>query len=118
VSIIVKHEEYLFRVIDDTGDRSSIIIEAYTSASFIKTDHINTTIWSTMGGKFTTTKTELTTFSSPELNFKKRFYTSWAFHMDYLAESSSKYSMIIGTGMRYRTRHINELQGQYGHLRY
>jgi hypothetical protein len=43
----------------DTGASSSIIVEAYTSAifPFIKRDYNNTTTWSTMGGKFTTTKT-------------------------------------------------------------
>jgi hypothetical protein len=47
------------RVLVDTGASSSIIVEAYTSAifPFIKTDDSNITIWSTMGGKFTTTKT-------------------------------------------------------------
>jgi hypothetical protein len=39
-----------------TGASSRIILEAYTSAPFIKTDDSNTTIWSTMGGKFMTTK--------------------------------------------------------------
>jgi hypothetical protein len=39
----------------------SIILEAYTLAisPFIKTDYSNTTTWSKMGGKFTTTKTEI-----------------------------------------------------------
>jgi hypothetical protein len=43
----------------DIGASSSIILEAYTSAifPFIKTDDSNTTTWSKMGGKFTTTET-------------------------------------------------------------
>jgi hypothetical protein len=56
VSLIVNNEEHLLRALADTGDRSSIILEANNSASFIKIDDSNTTTWSTMGGKFTTTK--------------------------------------------------------------
>jgi hypothetical protein len=67
-------------VLADTGANSSIILEAYTSAPFIKTDDSNTTTWSTMGGKFTTNKTEFVTFSHPEFNLKKQI--SWAFHVD------------------------------------
>jgi hypothetical protein len=59
VSLIVNNEEHLLRALADTGASSSIILEAYTSATFpcIKTDDSNTTTWSTMGGKLTTTKT-------------------------------------------------------------
>jgi hypothetical protein len=57
VSLIVNNEEPLLRALADTGASSSIILEAYTSAPFIKTDDNNTTTWSKMGGKFTTTKT-------------------------------------------------------------
>jgi hypothetical protein len=48
----------MFKELADTGARSSIILEVYTSAPFIKTDDSNTTTWSTMGGKFATTKTD------------------------------------------------------------
>jgi hypothetical protein len=54
--MVVNNEEHLVRLLADTGASSSIIIEAYTSAPFIKTDDNNTTNWSTMAGKFTTTK--------------------------------------------------------------
>jgi hypothetical protein len=54
VSLIVNNEEHLLRALADTVASSSIILEAYTSASFIKTDDSNTTTWSTMGGKFST----------------------------------------------------------------
>jgi hypothetical protein len=57
MSIIVNNEEHLLRMIADTGASSSNILEAYTSVPFIKTDDSNTTTLSTMGGKFTTTKT-------------------------------------------------------------
>jgi hypothetical protein len=57
VSLIVNNEEHLLRALADTGASSSIILEAYTSAPFIKTDDSNTTTLSTMGGKFTMTKT-------------------------------------------------------------
>jgi hypothetical protein len=59
LSLIVNNEEYLLRALADTGARSSssIILEAYTSAPFIKTDANNTTTYITMGGKFTTTTT-------------------------------------------------------------
>jgi hypothetical protein len=57
VSLIVNHEDNLHRALAVTVASSSIILEAYTSATFIKTDDINTTTWSTMGGKFTNTKT-------------------------------------------------------------
>jgi hypothetical protein len=69
VSLIVNNEEHLLRALPDTGASNSssssssiiIIIEAYTSAMFpfIKTDDINTTTWSTMGGQFTTIKIEM-----------------------------------------------------------
>jgi hypothetical protein len=57
VSLIVNNEEHLLRALADTGASSSIILEAYTSAPFIKIDDSNTTTWSTTGGKFTTTRT-------------------------------------------------------------
>jgi hypothetical protein len=57
VSLIVNNEEHLIRALADTGASSIIILEAYTLAPFIKTDDSNTTTWSTMGDKFTTTKT-------------------------------------------------------------
>jgi hypothetical protein len=78
----------------DAGASSSIILEAYTSAPFIKTYDSNTTTWSTMGGKFTKTKTGFVTFSLPEFNLKKQI--SWEFHVDEHSESSSTYDMIMG----------------------
>jgi hypothetical protein len=56
---LIVNEEHLLRALADTGASSSIILEAYISAifPFIKTDDNNTTTWSTIGGKFTTTKT-------------------------------------------------------------
>jgi hypothetical protein len=57
VSLFVNDEEYLLRTLPDTGASSSSILEAYTSAPFIKTDDSNTTTWITKGGTFTTTKT-------------------------------------------------------------
>jgi hypothetical protein len=71
VSLIFSHDEYLLRTLADTDASSSIILEAYTSAPFIKTDDINTTTSITMGGQFTTTKTGFVTFSLPEFNLKK-----------------------------------------------
>jgi hypothetical protein len=61
VSVIVNNEEHLLRALSDTGASSSIILEAYTltKSLFIKTDDSNTTTWSTMGDKFTTTKTRI-----------------------------------------------------------
>jgi hypothetical protein len=45
MSLIVNNEEHLLRVLADTVANSSIILEAYTSATFpfIKTDDSNTT---------------------------------------------------------------------------
>jgi hypothetical protein len=86
----------MLRELADTGASSSIILEAYTPAPFIKTDDSNTTTWSTTGGKFTTNKTEFVTFSLQEFNFKKQIYTSWEFHVDDRSESSSIYDMIMG----------------------
>jgi hypothetical protein len=114
VSLIVNNEEHLLRVLADTGASSSIILEAYTSASIINTDDSNTTTttWSTVGGKFTTTKTGYVTFSLPEFNLNKQMCSSWAFHVDDRSESSSTYDMIIGTQPRFprRIRHNHELQ--------
>jgi hypothetical protein len=70
-SLIFNNEEHLLRALADTGASSSIILKAYTSAPFIKSDDSNTTTWSTMGGKFTTNKTGFVTFSLPEFNLKK-----------------------------------------------
>jgi hypothetical protein len=113
VSIIVNNEEHLLRALADTGDSSSIILEAYTSASFIKTDDSNTTTWSTMSGKFTTTKTGmmLVTVSLPEINLKTQMRTSWSFRVDDRSESSSIYDMIIVNEPRspWRIRHNHEL---------
>jgi hypothetical protein len=112
VSLIVNNEEHLLRALPDTGVSSSIIIEAYTSAPFIKRDDIDTTTWSTMGGKFTTTKTGFVKFSLPEFNLKTQLCSSWAFHVDDRSESSSTYDMIIGNQARspWRIRHNHELQ--------
>jgi hypothetical protein len=57
VSLIVSNEEHLLRALADTGASSSIILEAYTSSTFIKIDDSNKTTLSTMSGKFTTNKT-------------------------------------------------------------
>jgi hypothetical protein len=76
VSLIVNNEEYLLRALADTGANSSIIIEAYTLAPFIKTDDNNTTTWSIMGGKVTTTKIGFVKFSVPEFNLKKQIRSS------------------------------------------
>jgi hypothetical protein len=49
VSLIVNNEEHLLRALADTDASSStIILEAYTSAPFIKTDDNNATTWSTI----------------------------------------------------------------------
>jgi hypothetical protein len=58
-------------VLADTGASISIILEAYTSAAFIKTDDSNITTWSTMGDNFTTTKTGFVIFSLLEFSLKK-----------------------------------------------
>jgi hypothetical protein len=94
VSLIVNNEKHLIRALADTGASSSSILEAYTSDPFIKIDDTNTTTWSTMGGKFTTTKIGFVTFSLLEFNLKKQI--SWAFHVDDRSESSSTYDMIMG----------------------
>jgi hypothetical protein len=47
MSLIVNHEEHLFRALADTG-ASSIILEEYTSSPFIKTNDSNISAWSTM----------------------------------------------------------------------
>jgi hypothetical protein len=91
VSLIVNNEEHLLRALADTGASSSIIIEAYTSAPFIKTDDNDTITWSTMGGKFSTNKTGFVTFTLPEFNLKTQI--SWAFHIDDHSESSSTYDV-------------------------
>jgi hypothetical protein len=88
VSLIVNNEEQLLRALADTCTSSSIILEAYTSAPFIKTDDNNTTTWSTMSDKFTMTKTGFVTFSLPEFNLKKQMCSSWEFHIDDRSESS------------------------------
>jgi hypothetical protein len=80
VSLIVNNEEHLLRALADTGaSSSSIILEAYTSAPFIKIDDNNTTTWITMGGKFTTTKTGI---------------CLWHFHSQ-SSTSRNKYVLIV-----------------------
>jgi hypothetical protein len=120
--LIVNNQEHLLIALADT-DASisiSIILEVYTSVPIIKTDDNNTTPWSTMVGKFTTTKTGLVTFSLPEFNLKKQMCTSWEFHMDERSESSSTYDMIIGNQPRssWKIKHNHEFQWPYSHLGY
>jgi hypothetical protein len=100
MSLIVDNEEHLLRVLADTGASSSIILEANTSAisPFIETYDSNTTIWSTMGGKFTTTKTMFVTFSLSVFNLNKLMCFSWDFHVDDRSESSSTYDLITVQG--------------------
>jgi hypothetical protein len=109
VSLIVNNEEHLLRALAEISAISSSILEAYTSAPFIKIDDNNTTNWSTIGGKFNTTKTGFVTFSFPKFNLKKQI--SWAFHVDDRSESSNIYDMIIGDLPRscWRIRHNHEL---------
>jgi hypothetical protein len=89
-------------------------LKAYPSATFIKRDGNNAFNWSTMGGKFTTTKTGmiLVAFPLPEFNLKKQMYSSWSFHVYDRSESSSTYEMNIGNQPRspWRIRHNHELQ--------
>jgi Aspartyl protease len=94
MSLSVNQEEYLLRALADTGASSSIFLEAYTSRHLIKYDDENKTTWSTMGGQFTTDKSELVTFSLPEFNLRKQI--SWVFHVNDRSESSSTYDMITG----------------------
>jgi hypothetical protein len=114
VNLIVNNEEHLLRALADTGASSSIILEAYTSAilPFIKTDDNDTTTWSKMGGKFTTTNTGFVTFSLPEFNLKKKIYASWVFHLDDRSESSSIHDIILDNEPRSscRIRHNHEVQ--------
>jgi hypothetical protein len=70
VILIVNSEEQLSIALAGTGASSSIILKAYSSFQFIKTDDSytsetfpfiktdknNTTTWSVMSGKFTTIK--------------------------------------------------------------
>jgi hypothetical protein len=117
---MVDHDKHLLRAIFDTAASiSSIILEAYTSDLFIKTDHNNTTTWNKMGGKFTTTKPGLVIFSLPEFNLKKQVCSSWTFHADDCSESSSTFDMIIGNKLRssWRIRYNHELQWLDGYLR-
>jgi hypothetical protein len=112
VTHIVNNEQHLIRALADTSISSSSILEAYTSASFIKTDDSSTTTWGTMGGTFTTINTGFVAFSLLEFNLKKQMCSSWAFHVDDRSGSSSTYDMIIGNQPRspWRIRHNHELQ--------
>jgi hypothetical protein len=47
VSFIVNNEEHLLRSLPDTDSSSNIILQAYSSDPFIKTDGNHTTTWST-----------------------------------------------------------------------
>jgi hypothetical protein len=49
----------LFRAKYDVGASNRILLEVYTSELFIKTDDSKTTIWSKIGGEFSTSKTGL-----------------------------------------------------------
>jgi hypothetical protein len=100
VSLIVNNEEHLLRALADTGASSSIILEAYTSASLINTDQNNTTTWSTMSGKFTTTKTRICLwhFHSQSSTSRNKCVILGYFMLmtDDRSESSSPYEMIMG----------------------
>jgi hypothetical protein len=97
VSLIFNNDKHLLRALADTSASSSIILEANTSAPFIKTDDNNTTTWSTIGGNFTITTTGFVTFSLPEFNLKKQMWSSWAFHVDDRSESSSTMIWLLAT---------------------
>jgi hypothetical protein len=56
VTLKVNHEEHGLRALADTGARSSMILEAYTSKDLIKQNKDIKTTWSTMNGQFTTEK--------------------------------------------------------------
>jgi hypothetical protein len=58
VIIIVNNKEHLLRAIADTGviSSSSIVLGANISVPLIEKDDSNANTWSTMGGKFITTK--------------------------------------------------------------
>jgi hypothetical protein len=96
VCLIDINEENLLRALADTSTTSSSsIVGAYTLDASIKNYKINTTIWSTIGGNFTSTKTGFVTFSLPEFNVKKQLCSPWTFHVDDRSESSSTYDTII-----------------------
>jgi hypothetical protein len=104
-SLIFNHEENLLRAQADISISSSNILEANTSAPFIKKDDSSTTTWSKMGAKFTTTtKNGLVTFSLPEFNH------SWGFHVDERSESSSTYDHWPRERPSWRIRNNHEIQ--------
>jgi hypothetical protein len=112
VSLIVNHEKHLLRALAVTSASSNNILEAYTSAPFIKTDDSNITTWDKMDFNFTTTKPGFVKYSLPEFNLKKQMLSSWEFHVDDRSESSSTYDMITGNKPRssWRIKHNHELQ--------
>jgi hypothetical protein len=113
VSLIVNNEEYLLKVLSDTGASNSIILEAYTSEPLIKKDGSNTTTWSTMDGKFTGTKTGHTCdIFTPRVQSQEKNVYFLAFHVDDFSESSRAYDMILGNQPVFsrRIRHNHELQ--------
>jgi hypothetical protein len=106
----------LLKALADTGASCSIILEAYASAPFIKTYYSNTTTWSTMAGKFTTTKTWFVTFSLPEFNLKIQMCSSWSFHVDDCSESSSTYDMKTCENLHIEEQHqLKLLLQKYEH---
>jgi hypothetical protein len=89
----------MHRALPDSIPSSSIVIEAYTSALFTKTDDSNathTTTWSTMDGKLIGYKMR---YSCDLFTFRMQSQgenSTRAFNMDNHSESSRTYDMIIG----------------------
>jgi hypothetical protein len=87
VSFNVYHEEHVLRVLADTGDSSSIILEAYPPRILSSTMEYN-------GWFVYNRKTELVTFLLPKFNIKKQI--TWEFHVDDRSKPWDTYGVIIG----------------------
>jgi hypothetical protein len=66
--MIVNHDKHLVRELADAFSKSRRILEAYTSAPFIKMNDSNKTIWSKIDGQWDM----LVTFSLSEFDLKKK----------------------------------------------
>jgi len=88
-------EIYVLRTLLDTGTSRSIILKHFVSPNSIISDGKIATKWTTMGGKFTTTKVANLRFTLPEFSTSKEIL--WPAHVDENnTPEGSPYDLILG----------------------
>lgn len=86
---------YVLRTLLDTGTSRSIVLKSYVSQNSVISNGDTATTWTTMGGKFTTTKVANLCFTLPEFSTSKEIL--WPVHVDETNNpKNSPYDLILG----------------------